>query len=809
MDNLEVGDQGEYGAEKIKVLEGLDAVRKRPGMYIGDTAERGLHHLVFEVVDNSIDEAMAGFCRNISVTLHLDGTVTVEDDGRGIPVDIHPTEGVSAAEVVLTKLHAGGKFDTGAYKVSGGLHGVGVSVVNALSEHLAVEIKRDGRVYGQSFRRGAAEAPLAEVGTTAQRGTKVTFKPDPEIFEITDFSFDILSQRLRELAFLNRGVRIAIEDQRSEKTHEFLYRGGIEEFVLHLNRAKTPIHPNVISLVAQREDLEIEASLQWNEGYAETIFSFANNINTIEGGTHLSGFKAALTRTINAYASAQGLLKGGEALQGEDTREGLTAIISVKLAHPQFEGQTKTKLGNSDVKGFVEGLVNEKLGEYLEEHPVEAKAIALKGLDAARVREATRKAKELARRKGALDSASLPGKLADCQERDPALAELYIVEGDSAGGSAKQGRDRRNQAVLPLRGKILNVEKARFDKMLSSQEIRVLITALGTGVGKEDKDIAKLRYHTVIIMTDADVDGSHIRTLLLTLFYRQFGELIERGHIFIAQPPLFRVKRGKSERYLKDEAALEDYLLDLATQDMQLRSDAGGPLLTGEELKRVVRRQLRCERVLDVIGRQKRNREIVAALLRDARMSKAVLADQPVLEEICAQARTWLEAQTPHLAPLHFEIHPDSEHGGYKLAARARMNGGTQTTVVDAQFCASPEFEELRRLTNEMRSIGAPPYTITAGQKSSAAADLGAAVSDILSQARKGVDIQRYKGLGEMNPEQLWETTMNPDTRTLLQVRIEDAYEADEIFSTLMGDEVEPRRRFIEENALSVRNLDI
>jgi DNA gyrase subunit B len=802
-------ERREYGAEKIKVLEGLDAVRTRPGMYIGDTSERGLHHLVFEVVDNSIDEAMAGCCENIAVTIHLDGTVTVEDDGRGIPVDIHPSEGISAAEVVLTKLHAGGKFDTGAYKVSGGLHGVGVSVVNALSESLTIEIKREGRVYAQTYRRGAAEARLAVVGTTTQRGTKVTFKPDPEIFEQLDFSFDILSQRLRELAFLNRGVRIVIEDQRTEKKHEFVYRGGIEEFVQHLNRAKTPIHPNVIYLVGQREDLEIEAALQWNEGYAETVFSFANNINTIEGGTHMSGFKAALTRTINAYATGKGLLKSGEALQGDDAREGLTAIISIKLAHPQFEGQTKTKLGNSDVKGFVEGLVNEKLGEYLEEHPAEAKSIALKALDAARVREATRKAKDLARRKGALDSASLPGKLADCQERDPAQAELYIVEGDSAGGSAKQGRDRRNQAVLPLRGKILNVEKARFDKMLSSQEIRVLITALGTGVGKEDKDIAKLRYHTVIIMTDADVDGSHIRTLLLTLFYRQFGELVERGHIFIAQPPLFRVKRGKSERYLKDEAALEDYLLDLATQDLQLQSSAGGPVLTGDELKKAVRRQLRCERVLEVIGRQRKNRDIVSALLRDPRMSKAVLADEAALRDITEQARTWIEANATHLMPVHFEIEADSEHGGHKVLARARINGGSQVTSIDAEFCSSPEFEELRRLTAELRAVGDPPYAIGAGQKSSVAASLRAAVNDILSQARKGVDIQRYKGLGEMNPEQLWETTMNPATRTLLQVRIEDAYEADEIFSTLMGDEVEPRRRFIEENALSVRNLDI
>ena len=803
-------DEKDYRADQIKVLEGLDAVRKRPGMYIGDTAERGLHHLVFEVVDNSIDEALGGFCDEIKVTVHIDGSVTVEDNGRGIPVDLHAGEGISATEVVLTKLHAGGKFDHGAYKVSGGLHGVGVSVVNALSEALEVEIKRDGKVYSQRYQRGKPDAPLKEVGTTKQRGTKVTFKPDVLIFEQTDFSFDILSQRLRELAFLNRGVRISIDDQRTQKQHEFFYKGGIEEFVKHLNRAKTPIHSQVVYLHGAREGFEVEVAMQWNEGYAENVYSFANNINTIEGGTHMIGFKAALTRTINTYASSSGLLKKeGEALQGEDIREGITVVISVKVREPQFEGQTKTKLGNSEVKGFVEALVNEKLGEYLEEHPADAKKIAMKGLDAARVREATRKAKELARRKGALDSGSLPGKLADCQERDPALSEIFIVEGDSAGGSAKQGRDRKNQAILPLRGKILNVEKARFDKMISSQEIRLLITALGTGVGKEDRDLTKLRYHTIIIMTDADVDGSHIRTLLLTLFYRQFQELIDQGYVYIAQPPLYKVKKGKAERYLKDDAALEDHLIELGTEDVTLSAQGNGGGVTGIPLKNVVKKVLRLERILDIVERQHKNRHVVAALVRDARMSRDVLSDRPTLNALVADVTARLAQVAPELQPLTIEVVEDPEHGCFQINVRSRMNGSSELTVVDTKFCLTPEFEELRRLANDLRALGQPPFAIAEGDKQSDTPSLREAVQRIIAQARKGLDIQRYKGLGEMNPEQLWETTMNPETRTLLQVKIEDGYEADDIFSTLMGDEVEPRRKFIEENALNVRNLDI
>src|SRR5256886_9414286 len=622
MSTADTTSESRYGAENIKVLEGLEAVRKRPGMSIGDPSERGLHHLAFEVVDNSVDEALAGECSHIAVTIHIDSSVTVEDNGRGIPVELHPTEGVSAAQVVMTKLHAGGKFDKGAYKVSGGLHGVGVSVVNALSETLEMEVRRAGKVYAQRYRRGAPVAPVEETGVTDQRGTRITFKPDSLIFETLEFSFDILSQRLRELAFLNRGLHITIEDEREQKSHEFLYEGGIVSFVQTLNKAKTPIHPDVVYLHGTRDGLEIEIALQWNEGYTESVYAFANNINTIEGGTHLVGFKSALTRTINAYAVTNGLLKkDAEALQGEDMREGLTAVISVKVPEPQFEGQTKTKLGNSEVKGIVEALVNDRLAVYLEEHPADAKRIVLKALEAARVREATRKAKELARRKGALDGGSLPGKLADCQERDPVLSELFVVEGDSAGGSAKQGRDRKNQAILPLRGKILNVEKARFDKMLSSQEIRLLITALGAGVGKDDQDITKLRYHTVILMCDADVDGAHIRTLLLTFFYRHYQKILEGGHLFIAQPPLYRVKRGRAQQYLKDEAGLEDYLIELGAEDLGLQGE-GGPPVTGTPLKQLVKKAIRLEKVLDILERKGRNRHVVAALRSEEHTSE-------------------------------------------------------------------------------------------------------------------------------------------------------------------------------------------
>jgi DNA gyrase subunit B len=809
MAELENPQDSDYKATNIKVLEGLEAVRKRPGMYVGDTSERGLHHLVFEVVDNSIDEALAGHCNSIEVTIHIDNSVTVIDNGRGIPVDIHPTEKISAAEVVLTKLHAGGKFDKASYKVSGGLHGVGVSVVNALSETLEVEIKRDGRVYQQSYKRGDPQGPLKEVGKSRERGTRVRFKADSQIFETTDFSFDILSQRLRELAFLNRGVKITIEDERTQKKHEFFYKGGLMSFVEHLNRTKTPVHAKVIHFEGERDGVEVEIAMQWNDGYAENVFSFANNINTIEGGTHLIGFRSALTRTINSYALNGGhLKKDDENLQGEDVREGLTAVINVKVPEPQFEGQTKTKLGNSEVKGIVEALINEKFSSYLSEHPSEAKKIVAKGVEAARVREATRKAKDLARRKGALDSGSLPGKLADCQERDPALSELYLVEGDSAGGSAKQGRDRRNQAILPLKGKILNVEKARFDKMLSSQEIRLMIMALGTGV-KEDYDEAKLRYHSIIIMTDADVDGSHIRTLLLTFFYRQMPQLVEKGHLFIAQPPLFKIKKGKQERYLKDEAMLEDYLIELGTESIRLRASQNGNGLVGQPLQGYIKKIARWEKLMILIGKKRKNRTVVEALLMEDGFGEETLKDRNALESIEGRLATYVSLTAPEQAPLSCLLEEDAEHNCYKLIVSTRANGTGYQTTIDREFLTSPEYREIKKLFAELSVIGLPPYVMEDGDNKTPLKSLTEILAYVMEGGKKGQYIQRYKGLGEMNPEQLWATTMNPETRMLLQVRIEDAVEADEIFSTLMGDEVEPRRKFIEEHALTVKNLDI
>ena len=810
--------ESDYKADNIKVLEGLEAVRKRPGMYIGDTSERGLHHLVYEIVDNSIDESLAGQCDRIEITIHIDNSVTVVDNGRGIPVDMHATEKLPAAEVVLTKLHAGGKFDKGAYKVSGGLHGVGLSVVNALAEHLEVEIKRDGKVYQQAYERGAPLAPLKEIGTSTDRGTRITFKPDSTIFETLDISFDVLSQRLRELAFLNRGLRIFIEDERHDKKHEFYYEGGIVSFVEHLNRVKTAVHPKVVYVQGEKDGTDVEIALQWNDGYTETVYSFANNINTTEGGTHLSGFKAALTRTINNYAAGSNLLKKDEDnLQGDDVREGLTGVISVKVQEPQFEGQTKTRLGNSDVKGIVEALINERLAAYFAEHPGDAKKIVSKGIEAARVREATRKAKDLARRKGALDSASLPGKLADCQERDPALSEIFLVEGDSAGGSAKQGRDRRNQAILPLKGKILNVEKARFDKMLSSQEIRLLLTALGAGV-KDDYNPEKLRYHTVIIMTDADVDGSHIRTLLLTFFYRQIPDLVEKGYLYIAQPPLYKVKRGKQERYLKDEGSLEDYLIEKGTENLRLRSvesngNGGGTALgrdvKGAALQSFVKKVVRMDKLLQLMARKHKERAVIEALLLQPDFSAERLRDQKELEDLAIQLASYINLLAPEVGPMSSVVEEDPEHNSLKLVCATRSNGSGIRTVIDREFLASPEYRELKRLHGELVASGHSPFILEDGERSSELRSHKDLLDFIMERGKKGQYIQRYKGLGEMNPGQLWETTMDPESRVLLQVRVEDGVEADIIFSTLMGDHVEPRRKFIEDYALTVRNLDI
>jgi len=797
--NIEDAPSAEYGAGAIRVLEGLEAVRVRPAMYIGSTGESGLHHLVYEVVDNSVDEALAGFCSEINVTIHIDNSVTVVDNGRGIPVGPHPTViGMDAAEVVLTKLHAGGKFDKGAYKVSGGLHGVGVSVVNALSERLEVEIWRDKKVYRQSYERGAPLTPLENTGVTDRRGTKVTFKPDATIFETTTFTFDTLSQRLRELSFLNRGTLITLEDERDGKKHRFQYQGGIASFVEHLNRNKTTMHPTPIMIEGTRDGVQVEIALQWNDGYAENIYSFANNINTHDGGTHLSGFKGALTRSVNAYAQSANLSKDVGEVQGEDTREGLCAVVSVKVPNPQFEGQTKGKLGNSEVKGIVESLVNERLGAFLEERPTEAKRIVQKVIDAARGREAARKARDLTRRKGALDGAGLPGKLAECQERNPERCELYLVEGDSAGGSAKQGRDRTFQAILPLRGKILNVEKARLDKTLASEEIRNIITALGTGVGADDFDVSKLRYHRIIIMCDADVDGSHIRTLLLTFFYRQMKELIERGHLYIAQPPLFKAKHGKSESYLKDETALDAFLMTRAVENRKVRL-ASGQEFEGLKLQRLLEKMVSVSKLLDRIEKKGVPRPLVELLLRGAIKDTEVFTDKGRLLEMIKPLRD---------GGHDVLLEKDEEHGEFEVVFQHQANGQTREVRLGADFVSSPEYKAAYSSYEEFRELDHPPLTVVDGGETTVGSR-DELLTHILDEGKKGISIQRYKGLGEMNAEQLWESTMDPSTRTLLQVRLEDEEVAENIFTTLMGDAVEPRRQFIEENALNVRNLDI
>ena len=809
-------DLADYGADKIKVLEGLEAVRKRPAMYVGSTGPPGLHHLVFEVVDNAIDEALAGFCDTIKVTIHIDNSITVVDNGRGIPVDLH-TSGRPAAEVVLTVLHAGGKFDNESYKVSGGLHGVGVSVVNALAETLALEIWRNGQVYQQSYARGVPNSDLEITGTTKRCGTKLTFRPDTEVFETVEYSFDTLAHRLRQLAFLNAGVRITLDDERDGKNHDFCYEGGINSFVQFLNKNRVALNTEPIFMRGTRDGVDAEISLQWNNSYSELLHAFANNIHTQEGGTHVSGLRAALTRTLNSYASRQNLAKDlKESIGGDDIREGLTAVISVKIPHPQFEGQTKTKLGNTEVKGIVEAIVNDRLGAYLDEHPPIAKRILNKTIDAARAREAARKARDLVRRKGALDNSSLPGKLADCQERDPERCELYIVEGESAGGSAKQGRDRRFQAVLPIKGKILNVEKARFDKMLGSDEIRTMIAALGCGIGNEDFDPAKLRYHRVIIMTDADVDGSHIRTLLLTFFYRQMRALIERGHIHIAQPPLYRVKRGRHETYVKDDQELEAWLFKRAADTRVLKLPAGE--LTGSELEAVLHKVVEFRRYRRIVERRGPAADIVAALLSRQAADRAFFTDREALESLARVLTTTLRT---------VRVVPDEEHNAHAFAVEDRTGGFARRQTVGIEFVGSAEYRALLASYRGIDGITGPMVVTTAarsGEPEDAAeaeetagakpgdvriGDLDELVDHFLAAGRRGVAINRYKGLGEMNPDQLWATTMNPDNRTLLQVRAEDDTEADLMFTTLMGDHVEPRRKFIEDHALDVKNLDV
>jgi DNA gyrase subunit B len=810
-----------YDASSIEVLEGLEPVRKRPAMYIGTTGPDGLHHLVYEVVDNSIDEALAGFCRAISVVIHEGNSVTVTDDGRGIPVDLHKTEGRPAAEVVMTMLHAGGKFDERTYKVSGGLHGVGVSVVNALSEHLELEIRRDGQVWRQTYTRGEPNEPLTAIGTTDKVGTRITFRPDPQIFPSTDFSFDVLSQRLRELSFLNAGVRIQITDERHQKSHDFCYEGGIVSFVEHLNRNRKALHPPVCvrgerSFETQSRvvPVQIEIALQYNDSYNENVFAFANNINTVEGGTHLIGFRTGLTRTLNRYVATQ--LKGNgkgevESVTGDDVREGLSAVISVKLPQPEYEGQTKSKLGTSEVRGLVEGLLYEQFGEYLEQNPGVAGTIVAKVLDAARARVAARKARDLARRKGALADYSLPGKLADCQERDPERSELFIVEGDSAGGSAKQGRLRETQAILPIRGKILNVERARLDKMLSNNEIQAMIAALGCGIG-EDFDVDRARYHKVIIMTDADVDGSHIRTLLLTFFFRQMPRLIERGYLYIAQPPLFKVRRGKSERYVKDEAELREHLLELALRGARVLAAGAQAPLPEDRVKRLLAEAAEYQRLLQLLALRRYDERVVDAAVRAGLPREAELRDEARLRsDVAPRLEELLRAAAGGLDALEWSTEADPEHSAFRLVARTRRAGASLRTVLDTEFLRSSDHQRLRDIAAGVAGIAAGPYRVQRAEDGESV-ELGGAVAlleRVLELGRRGLTIQRYKGLGEMNPEQLAETTMNPATRTLLQVRVEDAVEADEVFTTLMGDEVEPRREFIERNALEVQNLDV
>jgi DNA gyrase subunit B len=800
-----------YDSSSIKILEGLEAVRLRPAMYIGSTGEGGLHHLVYEVVDNSVDEALAGYCTEIGVTIHIDNSVTIVDNGRGIPVDIHEGEGVSAAQVVLTKLHAGGKFDSNSYKVSGGLHGVGVSCVNALSETLHLEVWRDKSTWEQDYERGIPKAPLSRTGKSSKTGTKITFKADPTIMVATEFNFDTLAGRLRQLAFLNKGLKITLTDERGDdvRSEEFYYSGGIAEFIKHLNRGKSVLHENPIHIEGDREiqnggKLTIEVALQYNDSYSETVFSFANNINTVDGGSHLSGFRSALTRTINAAGTAGGIIKDQkENLTGDDVREGLTAVISVKLPQPQFEGQTKGKL-NSDIQGYVVQLINEKLGEFFDKNPNVMKKIVTKAIEASRAREAARKARDLTRRKGALDSGGLPGKLADCQERDPDRCELFLVEGESAGGTAKSGRDRRYQAILPLKGKILNVEKARYDKMLGHEEIRAMITAIGTGIGKgEDFDMAKLRYGKIIIMTDADVDGSHIRTLLLTFFFRHMQQLITRGKVFVAQPPLYRIKKGKSEKYIKDDKEFTREILRRATENLAVElgsKDGAGPVVVeGAELRNFLMSLDELSQISRKLERRVRDPRVVE-VLSDVSLPIDAKTDLQVEENVRAVAER-LKA-----AKLEVIVEREEEHSAWMVGYQDPTHA---TRYINTEFLMMPDFRRVRALAKQVARLNVPPFTTVKDERREVLANWRDLLDTVKTEGTREVNVQRYKGLGEMNAEQLWSTTMNADSRTLLQVDLKDFAETEPIFSTLMGEDVESRRKFIEENALDVRNLDV